>query len=142
MAAEIKLFVAEPSVKNWPLALAGGALLVLTGAAGFALQALSFNAAVLTAAAGVALTVYPALSAANTSYWVTNERVCASRGILAKTESSVALATVKELRLHRSPVQRALGLGDLEVVGASGSVRLDGLEDPESVRERLLALAE
>lgn len=141
MAAEIKLLVAAPSAKNWPLALVGGGLVMLTGAAGFALQALTMNQALLTAAAGVALTVYPVLSAANTSYTVTSLRVTAVSGFLSKTEVSVALDTVVELRLKRSPVQRALGLGDLEVVGSRGSVTLAGIEDPEAARERLLGLA-
>lgn len=142
MATEIKLLVAAPSVKNWPLALAGGFLLVLTGALGFALQALSLNATLLTAAAGVALTVYPALRAANTSYVVTSLRVTATTGLFGGGEVSVPLETVKELRLKRSPVQRALGLGDLEVVGSAGSVLLAGLEEPEAARERILSLAE
>ncbi|TBR25059.1 PH domain-containing protein [bacterium] len=141
MAAEIKLLVAAPSAKNWPLALAGGFLLVLTAAVGFALQALSSNAAVLTAAAGVALVALPILSAANTSYLVTSARVTAVSGILGKTEVSVPLDTVRELRLKRSPVQRALGLGDLEVVGSGGSVTLAGIEEPEAARERILGLA-
>lgn len=142
MATEIKLLVAAPSAKNWPLALVGGGLLVLTAAAGFALQALTWNQAVLTAAAGVALTVYPVLHAANTSYLVTSARVTVRSGILSKTESSVPLVSVRELRLRRSPVQRALGLGDLEVVGTRGSVTLAGLEEPEAARERILGLAE
>ena len=142
MATEIKLLVAAPSAKNWPLALAGGGLVVLTGFAGFALQALSMNQSLLAAAAGVALTAYPVLSAANTTYLVTSLRVSARSGILVKSEASVLLETVRELRLKRSPVQRALGLGDLEVVGSGGSVLLAGLEDAEATRERILSLAE
>ena len=141
MAAEIKLLVAAPSAKNWPLALVGGGLLLLTGAAGFALSALTWNQAVLTAAAGVALTVYPVLMAANTSYLVTSARIAATTGLLSKTEVSVALDSVLELRLKRSPIQRALGLGDLEVVGSAGSVTLAGIEEPEAARERILGLA-
>ncbi len=68
--------------------------------------------------------------------------VSASSGILNKTEVSVPLDSVRELRLKRSPVQRALGLGDLEVVGSEGSVLLAGLEDAEATRERILSLAE
>ncbi len=142
MATEIKLLVAAPSAKNWPLALAGGGLVILTGFAGFALQVLTMNQSLLTAAAGVAMTSYPILSAANTSYLVTSLRVSAFSGILVKTETSVALDTVRELRLKRSPVQRVLGLADLEVVGSGGSVLLAGLEDAEATRERILSLSE
>ncbi|TPW18945.1 MAG: hypothetical protein FD126_3182 [Elusimicrobia bacterium] len=142
MATEIKLLVAAPSAKNWPLALAGGGVVVLMGFAGFALQAMTTNQALLTAAAGVALTSYPVLMAANTSYLVTSLRVSAWSGILVKTETSVPLDSVRELRLKRSRIQRALGLGDLEVVGAAGSVLLAGLEDAEATRERILSLAE
>lgn len=142
MATEIKLLVAAPSAKNWPLSLAAGALLILTGLVGFALQALTMNHAFLTAALGVACTVYPLLTAANTSYLVTSLRVSSSSGILTKTEVSVPLDSVRELRLKRSPVQRALGLADLEVVGSGGSVLLAGLEDAEATRERILSLAE
>lgn len=140
MAAEMKLLVASPSVKSWPLALASGALLILTGAAGFALQALSLNAALLTAAAGMALTVVPALAAANTEYYVTNARVVARRGVFRKSEESIPLDAVVELRLKTSAVQRALGIGDLEVAGEGRSVTLYGLEDPEQARDRILAL--
>lgn len=141
MAAEIKLLVAAPSAKNWPLALGGGFLVALTGFAGFALQALTLNQALLIASAGVALTSFPILSAAHTSYLVTSLRVTATSGILKKTEVSVPLDSVRELRLKRSPVQRALGLGDLEVVGSGGSVLLEGLEEAEATRERILSLA-
>ena len=139
--AEIKLFVAAPSVKNWPLSLAAGALLFLTGATGFALQAFGVDAAVSIACIGVALTVLPALRAANTEYYVTNTRVVARSGLLVKSERAVVLASVTELRLKRSPLQRFIGLGDLEVAGAAGSLLLTGLEDPEQARERILSLA-
>ena len=73
----MKLLIAAPSVKNWPLALGLGAFLVLAGAIGFALQFCGANAALLIVAAGVALTVVPALKAAGTEYTVTNSRVFA-----------------------------------------------------------------
>lgn len=142
MAAEMKLLVAAPSVKNWPLALCMGALLVLVGAIGFALQFCGFNAALLILAAGVALTVVPALKAAGTEYTVTNSRVYVRSGILSKTETSISLEIVRELRLKRSPIQRSLGLGDIEIVGERESMLLAGLDDPEQFRDRILSLAE
>lgn len=138
--AEIKLFVAAPSVKNWPLSLAGGALLFFIGAVGFALQAFGLDLAVSLACLGVAMAVLPALRAASSEYYVTSTRVVARSGLLAGTERSIAVASVTELRLKRSPLQRALGLGDLEVAGAAESLLLAGLEDPDSARERILSI--
>ena len=108
MAAEIKLLVAAPSAKNWPLALAGGVFLILTAVAGFALQATGLNESLLTAATGVALTVFPMLRAANTAYLVTNQRVSATTGLFGGGQVSVPLAGVKELRLRRSAANAAL----------------------------------
>ena len=137
----MKLLIASPSVKNWPLSLLLGGLLVMTAAAGLALQVFGTNAAALVAAAGVALTVLPALRAANTEYSVTNARVTVRSGVLSKSEESILLSEVRELRLRRSPLQRAMGLGDLEVAGEAHSVLLTGLEDPEQARDRIHSLA-
>ncbi|MBI3299384.1 MAG: PH domain-containing protein [Elusimicrobia bacterium] len=137
----MKLLVAAPSIKNWPLSLAGGAFLVLAGAAGFSLQAFGASAAFMTIVAGAVVALYPALRAASTEYLVTNSRVFVRSGILVKAEASIALASVRELRLKRSPVQRALGLGDIEVAGDGESVLLFGLDDPEQTRDRILSLA-
>ncbi len=139
--AEIKLFVAAPSVKNWPLSLVAGALLFFTGAVGFALQAFGPAVAVSIACLGVASTVLPALRAANTEYYVTSTRVVARSGLIVKSERAVALSAVAELRLKRSPLQRFMGLGDLEAAGPAGSVLFAGLEDPDQARERILSLA-
>lgn len=137
----MKLLSASPSVKNWPLSLLLSAFLVLTAAAGLALQVFGINAAALVAAAGVALTVVPAMRAANTEYSVTNARITARSGVLAKTEESILLSEVRELRLRRSPLQRAMGLGDLEVAGDNRSILLVGLEDPEQARDRIHSLS-
>ena len=138
--AEIKLFVAAPSVKNWPLSLAVGALLFLVGAVGFALQAFGLDLAVSLACFGVAMTVLPALRAANSQYYVTSTRVVARSGLLVSSESSIDVSAVTELRLKRSPLQRALGLGDLEAAGPGGTLLMAGIEDPEAARERILSL--
>lgn len=135
--AELKVLVLSPSVKNWPILLGAGLLVMVTGFVGLAVLSLNPATAMSVSALGVALTVWPALSCAHTEYCVTNLRLLCRSGVLRKSESSMAVADIRDVRVVRSATQQALGIGDVEIVGASGSLRFAGVDDPEQVRERI-----
>ncbi|MFA5140961.1 MAG: PH domain-containing protein [Elusimicrobiota bacterium] len=138
--SELKLLVVSPSIKNWPILLGAGALVALTGVLGMVLLFLPLPKALGIAALGVGLTVWPAMRVSNTEYVVTNLRVVVIGGVFGKSETSVAISEVKEVRVAQRGMQSALGIGDLELVSQSGSLRLEGIEEPEKVREKILSL--
>ena len=138
--AELKILVFSPSIKNWPILLALGFFIAATGLIGLVLLIFKFSTALVVTAGGVALTVWPALRSANTEYRVTNVRVVVVRGIFGKTERDMAVSGIREINILRGRFQRALGIGDLEIVGEKGVLRIEGAEEPERVRDKILSL--
>lgn len=139
--SELKILVVSPSVKNWPLLLGGGLLVVMTGVTLLVLLIINFQSAILVMAAGVALTVWPALNAANTEYWITSARVVARGGIFRANEVFMAVADIRDIRIERTSLQRTLGVGDITLIGAAGNLRLSGVEDPEGFRDKIRTVA-
>jgi len=138
---ELKLLETGPSIKNWPISLAIGLGLFATGAASFVLLIFPFQVAMLISAVGVALTVWPTIVASNTEFVVTHTRIYRRFELGIKRESEVPLAAVAEIRIRRSKMQKMLDLGDIEIVtSGSGTLELDGVEEPEAVRDRILSL--
>jgi uncharacterized membrane protein YdbT with pleckstrin-like domain len=141
MAAELKLLEVSPSVKNWPVLIGIGMLLMGTAALGVILLILSLQTALLVAACGVGLTVWPALCASNTEYIITNLRVVHRAGFFKKTERQIDVPQIREIRVVRSSVQKTLGIGDLELVAEVGVFKLAGVEDPDLIRDKIKSLA-
>ena len=138
--AELKLLVVSPSIKNWPILMGLGLLLFVTGAVGLVLLIFNLPSALVVAASGVALTAWPAIQAANTEYVVTNLRVSTVSGIFRKSGVEIQVRDIRDIRISANPLQQALGVGDLELVRPEGSLVLQGIEDPEKVRDRIKAL--
>jgi uncharacterized membrane protein YdbT with pleckstrin-like domain len=138
--AELKLLVLSPSIKNWPILMGLGALLFVTGTIGLCLLIFKLPTALVVAAAGIALTAWPALQAANTEYVITNVRISVSSGILSKSAVEFRVADIKDIRISATGLQEPLGIGDIELVGAGGSFVLRGVDEPEKVRDRIKTL--
>ncbi|MEE8425497.1 MAG: PH domain-containing protein, partial [Elusimicrobiota bacterium] len=137
MAAELKLLVAGPSIKNWPLLLGFGALVVLTGMLGLILLILPFQSALAIIVVGIALTVWPTLSSANTEYIITNLRIVVRSGVFVKTEVEMPVKDVQGIEIVRQGFQSSLGIGDLVLSGSGRTFRLSGVEDPEQIKEKI-----
>ena len=138
--AELKVLVVSPSIKNWPVALGIALLVTVTGLLGLVLLILNLQEATLILAVGMGILVGPALQTANTEYWVTNARVVERGGIFAKTETGLVLSEIKKMKITRNKLQKALGVGNLEIAAAAGSKTLAGVEDPEAIRDKILTL--
>jgi membrane protein YdbS with pleckstrin-like domain len=138
--AELKVLVVSPSIKNWPVVLGIALLVTLTGLLGLVLLILNFQEATLILAVGMGILVGPALQTANAEYWVTNVRVVERGGIFTKTETGLALSEIKEMKITRNKLQKAFGVGNLEITSAAGSMTLAGVEDPEMIRDKILTL--
>lgn len=139
-AAELKLLVVGPSVKNWPVLLGVGALVMLTGTLGLILLILPFQSALAIIVAGIALSVWPALSSANTEYVITNLRVVIRSGVFVKTEVELPVNDIREIEVVRAGFQQTLGIGDLVLSGSGSTLRLSGIEDPEQIKEKIQTL--
>jgi uncharacterized membrane protein YdbT with pleckstrin-like domain len=137
---ELKILVVSPSGKNWAVLIGLGFLVALTGVLGMVLDFLPMPTALGATAAGVAFLIWPAMNMANTEYVVTDLRVAVVSGIFVKSESSMAIAQVKEVRVVQRGLQSAFDIGDLELLSPSGTLRLAGVEEPEKVREKILSL--
>lgn len=141
MAAELKLLVAGPSIKNWPLLLGLGALVILTGTLGLILLILPVQSALVIIVAGIALTVWPTLSSANTEYIITNLRIVIRSGVFVKTEVEILVKDIQGIEIVRRGFQSSLGIGDLVLSGSGRTLRLSGVEDPEQIKEKIQTLA-
>lgn len=140
MANELKVLSVSPSVKDWPVPIGLGLVVVLTGALLFVLLIVPFRAAAAVLCLGLAALVWPVLKAANTEYVVTNRRVVLREGILGKTELEADLRAVQQVRVVRTPLQETLGIGDVVVEAMAATLVLRGVEEPEKLRERILSL--
>jgi len=138
--AELKLLVLSPSIKNWPILMGLGIFLFVTGTVGLVLLIFNMSTALGVSAAGLALTAWPALQAANTEYIITNLRVMIASGVLRKSAVEFRVADIREMRIKTAGLQGPLGIGDIEFVGAGGTFVLEGVDEPEKVRDRVKAL--
>jgi len=137
---EIKLITVSQSFLNWPKCLGAGALLILTGILLVFLGAFSTAFDLLVVVVGLGLITRVAAVVANASYFVTNHRVVAVCGVLKKRAAEAALQSVTGISVRRGPLQETLGLGDLVIECAGGPIVFEGVEEPEKLRERILAL--
>lgn len=140
MANEIKLFEAAPSLKNWPLPLAGGAFLLVTGVILVLLEAVAPATGGVLAVLGFGTLAYPAMRAANSTYVVTNTRILVRVRPWPRVDAEAPLLALREVRVRQTALQRQLGVGDLELETTVGPILFAGVEDPERLRERVRAL--
>jgi membrane protein YdbS with pleckstrin-like domain len=122
-------------------------LLVLVAAASFAAGAVpagphqgTWRLAVLGAAAALVLAVpvRPLLRWAATHYVLTTDRLLLRSGLLARSERDVVLARVVEVSSHRTPAQRLLRSGTVELVATGDAGRTVLHAVPRSERFRQL----
>lgn len=140
MGNEIRLLSTARSVKSWPLLLAVGAFVAVTGLVSLLFQVFSAQGALALTALGLGLLGYPLVQAANTEYVVTNLRVAVISGAFAKSERHLPIAEVREVKVQRTGLQQTLGIGDVLLTGSGGTLVLAGVEEPEKVREKILSL--
>lgn len=71
-------------------------------------------------------------------YKLTTERLIIERGILSQTIDQTELIRVDDVRLHKSLINRILGLGSVAIVSTDATDReivIPGVADPEKVAE-------
>jgi len=139
--SELKLLVISPTVKNWPILLGLGLLLVFTGILGLVLLIIEVKQALPILIVGIGFMVWPALKSANTEYWITNVRVVVRSTLFGTSETEIAISDIKELKIERTSLQKAVGIGDVVVRGSQGSVRLSGVDFPEEIIDKIETLA-
>ena len=100
-------------------------------------------AALAVALVGV-LTVRPFLRWVTTQYVVTNRRLVARQGVLARSGRDVPLFRVTDITFSQGLLQRVLGSGTLvvETAGERGAVLLLDVPHVEAVQRRLNELAD
>ena len=83
----------------------------------------------------------------NYRYRLTTQRIFIEKGILGRTIDQTELIRVDDLRIHKSFLNRVMGLGTVEIFSTDASDRrvlILGIENPEeladSVRERMRRL--
>lgn len=134
---ELKIYVDSPSVKCRPWVWLCAAILVLTG---LTCMVLVHRAAVVMSALGAMLAGGLLLWIANTEYVVTNTRVIRRGGILRSKGTEALLRDIRGLEIHQTPMQRLLGIGDLEIVLEIGSIVFAEIDEPEKLRAKLESL--
>ncbi len=81
---------------------------------------------------GVALRVY------GTRYRVTSQRLFIERGLLSQTIDQTELVRVDDVRIHKTLIDRCLGLGSVAVVSTDATDQetvIEGVADAEGVAE-------
>jgi uncharacterized membrane protein YdbT with pleckstrin-like domain len=71
-------------------------------------------------------------------YRLTTERLIIERGILSQTIDQTELIRVDDVRLHKSLINRIMGLGSVAIVSTDATDReivIPGVADPEKVAE-------
>ncbi len=65
------------------------------------------------------------------------------QGLITQNTASIALERIEKISVHRTIWQRLWGIGDIDIESAaeSGAVKMAGIDDPQAVADRILALA-
>jgi len=93
--------------------------------------------ALLLVAAG-----YDAIMRWATIYTVTTQRLHIRRGLISRHEQSTRMERVQNLNTHQNPLDRVLGVGDLDFDTAGAEAqeadfRFDGVADPHAIAAAL-----
>ncbi len=91
---------------------------------------------------GVALFVGTALFLRQrTSYAVTRHDVYKSKGLLGKTNRTIPIQEISEVKVRQGPLDRFFGIGAIVLKSKSGKAeRLIGVKDPDVVDLKIKAL--
>ncbi len=124
----------------WTLVVWGLATLVInqvTGVAGW----IVFGVAAL---AWVWFAVAPAARWRFTEYVLTNERLIARSGVIAKRATEIPLERINDITFTQSMLERVLHCGDLvlESAGEFGQQRFTDIADPAGVQKRIYEATE
>jgi uncharacterized membrane protein YdbT with pleckstrin-like domain len=79
-----------------------------------------------------------------TEYVLTNERLIARRGVIAKTAKDIPLETINDITFHQTILDRVLGSGDLvlESAGEHGQEIFDDIPHPAWMQKEIYAAVE
>lgn len=66
-----------------------------------------------------------------------------NEGLISQKAATIALERIQKITVHRTLWQRVWGIGDIEIESAaeSGAIRLEDIDDPQEVADRILALS-
>lgn len=95
---------------------------------------------IVVAAVGLFILGRMLLNILSFRYRLTNQRLFIERGILSQTIDQTELIRVDDVRLHKSFMDRVLGLGTLEVISTDSTdnnLRVVGIDGPEKVAESI-----
>ncbi|HTY89963.1 MAG TPA: PH domain-containing protein [Methanocella sp.] len=72
-----------------------------------------------------------------TSYTVTSQRITIKSGLIGKKEEDIDLYRIKDIKVNQSLKDRAMGIGDIEIVLIDGTMKimLEEVKDPNNVKE-------
>jgi uncharacterized membrane protein YdbT with pleckstrin-like domain len=118
-----------------------GALFLAAAAAPFFFPEVGPSGPALTIAgcvAALALIGYAAIKRTTTELALTNRRVIAKRGLIARDTVEMSLGKVESLRVTQTLMGRMLNFGDVTVVGTGTSIEpIRGIANPLELRKRL-----
>lgn len=98
----------------------------------------------IAAAAWLVLGLYPLIAWFFTMYVLTNERLIARSGILARRGMEIPLEQITNVIFNQNILERVLRSGDLliESAGTSGQSRFSDIPDPEAFQSMLYSVRE
>jgi len=128
---------------NYALAYLVGLLCITAGVAAMFLQTEKRVVIALAAAAlGVLVLAVAAIRRASTELVLTDRRIIAKRGFIARETIEMNLAKVESLHVSQGLAGRMLGYGDITVVGTGSSLEpLRGISGPLELRRKLGEIA-
>lgn len=139
-SSEINILTLGPSLKSWIPTLTISAFVIVTGIMMFMLSILTMQTTSIVLGAGVVFLILPAFRTSNTEYFVTDRRVFRRSGLVFKRNKEIPVSEIRDIGISWGAWGKIFGVGTLTIEGASSKLKLDGVEDPEKVRERILSL--
>jgi uncharacterized membrane protein YdbT with pleckstrin-like domain len=98
--------------------------------------------AIAACVAALVLIGYAAVKRTTTELALTNRRIIAKHGLVARDTIEMSLAKVESLRVTQSLLGRVLNFGDVTVVGTGTSIEpIRGIANPLELRKRLGEIA-
>lgn len=73
-------------------------------------------------------------------YTITNQRIIARSGIIARNTQELALHHIRAINVHQSIADRILGIGRIEITSAAderGVIVIEGISNPVHIKEEI-----
>jgi len=137
---EIKLLQSSSSVKSRPVALICGGFIFFTGFLFLVLLIFPAKISLLIIALGAGLIGVPVLRATHAEYTVTNLRVVTRAGVFVHVQKEIPIADLRDAAVLRTGLQEILGVGDVVLHGSAGDFVIEGVDEPEKLRDKILSL--